>query len=235
MEFWRVWQKRREQKFQIIYKSGPSQIALFFLGMAFVSWLVTIILSGSSAFAWMYYKVMPGTSETLANILASVRFERRADIVEDGQVEAEKEARALPPKDESLPNKNEVLIESLGVATEIWEAPFAEYERVLRKGVWRVPDFGTPERSEQPIILTAHRFGYLEWSNSYRRKNSFYNLPKLVAGDEVRLNWGQRQYLYRVVRVEEGEEITDYGVDLILYTCKFLVSPMKYFVYAERI
>jgi len=91
------------------------------------------------------------------------------------------------------------------------------------------PDEGTP------VILSAHRFGYLEWTNEYRRKNSFFNLPKLEEGDEIELIWDQRRFVYRVVRIVEGEEIDDYSTDLILYTCKYLVSPVRVIVYASRV
>ena len=97
-----------------------------------------------------------------------------------------------------------------------------------------MPNFGTPINGKRPIILAAHRFGYLEWSNKYRRQNSFFNLPKLKEGDRVEIVWDKRKFEYRVVKIEEAEKITDYDVDLILYTCKFLVSPVKYFVYLER-
>jgi sortase (surface protein transpeptidase) len=85
------------------------------------------------------------------------------------------------------------------------------------------------------VILAAHRFGYLEWTNEYRIKNSFFNLPKLNPGDEFEILWDQRHYKYKVAKVTEGEEIDDYSYDAILYTCKFLVSKTRIFVYAKRV
>jgi predicted metal-binding protein len=112
-----------------------------------------------------------------------------------------------------------------------------EYDKVLKKGVLRVNDFATPDMatrgSGRPIILAAHRFGYIEWTQTYRLKNSFYKLPDLKPGDEVEIVWNQHRYKYQVTKLEEGERITDYSSDLIMYTCKYLVSPIRIFVYAK--
>ena len=61
-----------------------------------------------------------------------------------------------------------------------------------------MPDFGTPLDRTKPVILAAHRFGYLAWTNLYRRKNSFYNLPKLKEGDLVEITYKQRKYTYEI-------------------------------------
>ncbi|HLE49636.1 MAG TPA: sortase, partial [Patescibacteria group bacterium] len=133
---------------------------------------------------------------------------------------------------------------------------------ILKTGVWRVPDFGTPEDdgpSEPvergadsqigpselvergadsqiglPIILAAHRFGYVTWTNSFRTLNSFYSLPKLKVGDRVEIVWNQRKYVYEIYKEETGTAITDYTADLILYTCDLWNSPTRIFKYARR-
>ena len=98
-----------------------------------------------------------------------------------------------------------------------------------------MPDFGDPYNREKPTILAAHRFGYLAWSVKYRLANSFYNLPKLKVGDRIEVNWLKRKYMYEVYATGEGKEITDYTADLILYTCKFLESPIRLFAYARLV
>ena len=138
-----------------------------------------------------------------------------------------------PSFDSSLPFESTLKISSIGIETEIYEASEENFEQALRKGVWRVPNFGTPESSHSPMILTAHRFGYLAWSIPYRLKNSFYNLPKLKEGGTVEIYWKQRKYTYFVYKEEEGEKITDYTADLILYTCKDLESSIRVFKYAR--
>lgn len=138
-----------------------------------------------------------------------------------------------PRYDSTLPLTNELIIRSVGISTEINESPISNYEDSLKKGVWRVPDFGTPYSREVPTILAAHRYGYLRWTIPYRLKNSFYNLPKVKEGDTVEIVWRQRKYTYEVYKTTTGEEITDYTADLILYTCESLNSPIRVFKYAR--
>jgi len=140
-----------------------------------------------------------------------------------------------PPFDPRLPVTNSLLIPSIGVNTDIQEATLTNYEDALRKGVWRVSDFGAPNDNAEPIILAAHRFGYLAWTNSYRHKNSFYNLPKIEVGDLIEIDWNQRKYLYEVYATSKGTQILDYSADLILYTCETLTGDEKVFVYARLI
>jgi sortase (surface protein transpeptidase) len=100
-------------------------------------------------------------------------------------------------------------------------------------GVWRVQDYGSPYDRTNPTILVAHRFGYLKWSNQYRHENSFYNLPKLEAGDRLEIVWRQRKYIYEIYASSEGTDIADYSANLILYTCKDLTGDIKIFKYAR--
>ena len=58
---------------------------------------------------------------------------------------------------------------------------------------------------------------------------------KLEAGDIIEVVVDQRKWLYEVYQAEEGEQITDYDANLILYTCKYLNSPIKHFRYARLI
>lgn len=139
---------------------------------------------------------------------------------------------SLPPKDSSLPKQNTLIINKIGVNTPIIESQNGK--QALYKGVWRVNDFGKPN-NDLVTILSAHRYGYLEWSRDFRRKNSFYNLPKLNKGDSIVIIWNQRRYVYKVDKKETKTKITDYKADLILYTCKFYQSPVRVFVYADRI
>jgi sortase (surface protein transpeptidase) len=138
-----------------------------------------------------------------------------------------------PRTDLNLPLENMLIIPAIGVKTNLNEAGYDNLEGALKKGVWRVPDYGTPYSRDYPTILAAHRYGYLKWSVAYRLKNSFYNLPKLGEGDVVEVVWRQRKYIYEVYATSEGEEISDYSADLILYTCEALNSPIRVFKYAR--
>jgi LPXTG-site transpeptidase (sortase) family protein len=139
----------------------------------------------------------------------------------------------VPILNAQLPDVNMVSIPSIGVDAQIHEAMYDNYEDALRKGVWRVPEFGTPFDQTKPVIFAAHRFGYLNWSNSFRHTNSFYNLPKVKVGDTVEIVWHQRKYTYEIYRITEADRIDDYSGDLILYTCKDLTSPVRIFVYGK--
>jgi len=143
------------------------------------------------------------------------------------------EREYLPEFDSSLPIANSLIIPTIGVNTEIRESSLDEYEKALKNGVWRVTNFGTPRSVGSPIILAAHRFGYLRWTNQYRHENSFFNLPKLEVGDTVEIVWNQRKYVYGIYASDEGTEITDYSADLILYTCNDLTSDIRIFKYAR--
>lgn len=149
------------------------------------------------------------------------------------QVEENVRSTFQPAFDPKLSKDNRLKITSIGVDTEIQEATYDNYETALRAGVWRVSDFGAPSANSMPTILAAHRYGYLAWTNSYRRNNSFYNLPKLKVGDTVEVVWRQRKYTYEVYAEGEGKEITDYTADLILYTCVDLTGPERIFRYAR--
>ncbi len=137
-----------------------------------------------------------------------------------------------PQFDPSLPLGSRLKIPSIGVDTPLQEATYDNYEEALKKGVWRVSDFGAPGEAK-PIILAAHRYGYLAWSNLYRRQNSFFNLPKVKAGDLVEITWHQRKYVYEVYAEEKGEQISDYSANLILYTCVTLTGEERIFKYAR--
>jgi len=138
-----------------------------------------------------------------------------------------------PVLDTSLPKQNSLKISSAGIDSPINEASYEDYEEALKKGTWIVPDYGDPYNRKAPVILAAHRFGYLKWSISYRLKNSFYNLPKAKEGDVIEIVWNQRKYKYAIYAESEGPRITDYDADLILYTCLDLSSEVRIFRYAK--
>lgn len=140
----------------------------------------------------------------------------------------------LPEYDDTLPEGNWLIIPRIGVNTTILES--VDPDESLKNGVWRVTDFGTPGDESKPMILAAHRFGYKWWWESqYWRYHSFYLLPDLEPGDRVEVISGKRKYIYEIYAGEEGEDIQDYYADLILYTCKYLNSPLRHFRYARLI
>ena len=196
----------------------------FFITLGVILWSVAMITTITPIFPHILYRLSPQTSQILAAGIA-----KTGAIVELPQAEA---TIALPPKDDTLPAKNYLIIPSIGVNGQIHEG--SDWENILRQGVWRVPDFPTPDTGK-PVILAAHRWGYLDWSNQFRRWNSFYNLPKTKVGDKIEIVWQQRKYEYEIIAAETGDKITDYSADLILYTCQLWNSPVRVLRYAKRI
>lgn len=139
----------------------------------------------------------------------------------------------LPEFNENLPEDNWLEIPFIGVRSLLHET--ADPDEALDKGVWLDPNFGVPGEGKT-VVLAAHRYGWKWWwRDEYWRYNSFYNLPETEVGDIIEITYGQRKFVYEIYLSTEGEEITDFNADLILYTCKYLDSPIRYFRYARLI
>jgi sortase (surface protein transpeptidase) len=153
---------------------------------------------------------------------------------DQGTAAVQTETKYLPQQDSTLPAGEWVIIPRIGVRTQLLKTETPD--PALEKGVWWVPDFGQPGDEDKPMILAAHRFGYKWWwQNDYWKYHSFYLLPELEPGDTVEIIADQRKWTYEIYAGEEGEEITDYQADLILYTCKYLKDTVRYFRYARLV
>lgn len=187
----------------------------------------------------VYYKIFP--SEALPVIPETTGTPLGGSFSETAQPAAKTVYE--PPFDPSLPEGDWIYIPRIGVRTELRKT--IDPDEALNHGVWWVPDFGNPGDLELPMIVAAHRFGWKWWWNtladpndpqsSYALRNSFYNLPTTEPGDQIEIISGQRKYIYEIYSGEENNEITDYEADLILYTCKFLNSPIRHVRYARLI
>lgn len=205
-------------------------------------WSLAAVFALLPSWPYIYYRLNTSASQSLASTLASTTVVDSPQGVPTPslRVSPTGEPKLSPPTgvtlpllDLSLPTQNGLIIDAIGVKGEIQEGE--DWQTLLKKGIWRVPEFGTPlTTNSTPIILAAHRWGYLEWSSSFRKLNSFYNLPKLKIGDKIELIWDQRKYEYIVSNTDSGTKITDYSYDLILYTCQLWNSPIRFFVYASR-
>lgn len=216
----------------VVYWSKPSTLSFILCVFAILLILFAILSVSAPIVPRILYKIRPGTSSALANILARPTVTFGDLLAASGEKELEDYQPSLDP---SLPSENRLRISKIGVDTEILEETQENFEEALMRGVWRVPDFGNPYVRRYPTILVAHRYGYLHWSEAFRLRNSFYNLPKLSPGDQVEIIWEQRKYTFEVYGGLESEGITDYSADLILYTCKFLESPVRIFRYAKLV
>lgn len=197
----------------------------FFIGAGIICWFLATLAAFTPMLPHLLYRLSPHTPTALAQTLSQPLSDQNLN-----QTELTKPN--LPPKDATLPRDNTLIIDKIGVNGVIHEGD--DWQHLLELGIWRVPDFGTPE-DDLPIILAAHRWGYLNWSNSFRRHNSFYNLPKLTISDTITIVWNQRQYQYRITTSVTAEKIPNYNSDLILYTCQLWNSPIRIFKLATHI
>ena len=202
-----------------------------YVSLGVILWSLAIVLAILPSWPHLYYRLFPQTSSSLASTIASTVSAADATNQQPSTLPETAEP-ALPEVDPSLPTENGLIIDKIGVRGAIHEG--TDWENILRLGIWRSPDFGTPEDTVLPTIIAAHRFGYLNWSAAFRKLNSFYSLPQLSSGDIIKIIWNQRPFEYKVYSTETGPKITDYGADLILYTCQLWNSPLRFFVYAER-
>ncbi len=201
------------------------------LGIAF--WITATLLAFLPSWPHLFYRLFPSTSSTLASTIGSTVTPVIARNVVTWQPPITEIKSTLPDIDPSLPKENGLIIDKIGVKGQIHEG--TDWEQILKTGIWRVPNFGTPEENNLPIILASHRWGYLDWSAAFRKLNSFYSLPNLVVGDTIKVIWNQRPYEYKVYSVSTGTNITEYNANLILYTCQLWNSPLRFFVYANRV
>ncbi|HEX9008552.1 MAG TPA: sortase [Patescibacteria group bacterium] len=214
----------------------------FFINIGISFWLLAVVFVLLPDWPYVYYRISPQTSETLASTIAYTVTSEPSTINEPSQKPTISPAitptptpvAALPDFDATLPEENGLIIDKIGVRGQIHEGD--NWQEILKTGIWRVPNFSTPENPlpNRPIILAAHRWGYLDWSASFRKLNSFINLPQLTNNDEIQIIWNQRKYVYKIYSTNTGTQITDYSADLILYTCQLWNSPVRFFVYAQR-
>lgn len=190
---------------------------------ALVLWMVGLGVIAVPAAPYVLYKVMPGTTTRVARVLGTTAEVERSAFGEEMYVAPQ----SLPPLDESLTAENRIVIEKIGLNALIGEGE--EWEEVLKEGPWRMSEFGEPGDVNDPVIIASHRYGYLAWTNQFRRERSFYNLPKVEVGDRVEIVWNQRKFTYEIYEgytdtvIREGS----YEADLILYTCELLNSDRR--------
>lgn len=194
--------------------------------------ILSILVAAMLMIPDVYFKIFPADTQPI--VAAEKGSAWGGDFAQEEPAQVE-EKIILPEINDNLPAGNWVVIPRIGVRTEI-EASLNPDE-ALQKGVWMAPEYGRPGVNKNlPIILAAHRFGWQWWwQTDYWKYYSFYKLPELEPGDLVEIIADQRKWTYEIYAGEQGEEITDYEAELILYTCKFLNSPVRYFRYARLI
>lgn len=170
------------------------------------------------------------STDTQQDVLSDAQQHIASDVV----VSKPADTTIEPPTDPTLPEGTWISIPKIGVNTQA--LALDNSEAALEKGVWLVPEFGRPGDTTQPTIMAAHRYGWKWWwQNDYWRLHSFYLLTETQPGDLIEVVNDQKKYVYEIYAVDEGDHISDYSADLILYTCKFLNSPVRYFRYAKLV
>ena len=108
------------------------------------------------------------------------------------------------------------------MSAPIWEGG----EEQLAKGVWHLPESGTPE--DGSLVVSSHRWKYLPPD-----PRTFYNLDLLEPGDVIEVLWDDDVYSYTVDTLFEVDP-TDTAIlqdakngSLILFTCTPLYSTER--------
>lgn len=217
---------------ELAHLSQSSQSKPPSLGKKLLSWFLSLIIVVS---------ILAGSAIFLPKLVYS--FYDAGTIVFSGDVDktalggdvaaGPTHSTYLPEFNPNLPTESWLEIPLIDVRTLLHQT--ADPAEALDQGVWLDPQFGVPGEGKL-VVLAAHRYGWKWWwRDEYWRYNSFYNLPETQPGDLIEITYGQRKFVYEIYLATEGEEITDFGADLILYTCKFLNSPIRYFRYARLI
>jgi len=182
----------------------------------------------------LYYQFLPASAVAISSLdQESLLGGKFADGVQATQASVGAQVYQ-PAFDPDLPEGEWLSIPRIGVRSALIETP--DSAEALKRGLWLVPGYGHPADNSLPIIVAAHRFGWSWWWQSdYWQYNSFYRLPETEPGDVIEVIADQRKWIYEIYAGEEVDEITDYDADLILYTCKFLNSPIRHIRYARLI
>lgn len=240
------WGRDKAEKAKSKQKTFGKKISRKFLSYLLLVVSILAVIAAAVIFVPdLYYQIFPADIKPVESLDSGSTWGGSFKI--DGENEtAETKVKPalksinLPPKNETLPEGDWLIIPRIGVRTEIQAT--ADPEEALQKGVWLAPAFGRPEQLDEfgkdtlPLIMAAHRYGWQWWwQDDYWRYHSFHKLPELEPGDLVEIITEKRKWTFEVFAGEEGEEIMNYEADLILYTCKFLNSPLRHFRYARLI
>lgn len=196
---------------------------------------VSLSLLAYPQLPYIFNKLNISSPEVEAETLQTPVTEKKDDDTEQPPTPPE---ITLPEKDTSLTGTNTLIIPKIGVKAKIITGK--DPLKALDKGPWIVYNYADPEQSyleetTKSIIIASHRFGYSSWSTEYRNKISFFKLPETRIGDTVVIIWNQREYVYKIFKLDENKYIKDIDADLILYTCKYYNSPIRIFRFANLV
>lgn len=144
-------------------------------------------------------------------------------ILFSSEIETRREVLAQAVRTEK-PNisigAQQLIIPSIGMDAPIFEGT----KQQLNNGVWRLPHTSSPDK-ESNTVLVAHRFTYTN------PQGTFYHLDKVAVGDQIAVQWHDKQYTYRTTSIRQVkahqidiEKATE-KPQLTLYTCTPLWNP----------
>lgn len=128
--------------------------------------------------------------------------------------------------EEEIPEQNMMIIPKTGVEMKIGEP-----EHYLDFGGW-VQEINN---ENNPLVISAHRFGWSTLSLDQKRKQTLYHVDKLQNGDEIIVFWNGEKRTYnikQIITATNNPSIKD--SELLIYTCKLWNSAERVFVLAEK-
>jgi sortase A len=141
------------------------------------------------------------------------------------------QALVAPGTSSAVISGNRLLVPAMLLDSPIYEGSSSS---TLSKGLWRLPSSSTPTQSGNMVIV-GHRFTYTN------PEGVFYNLNKVLVGDEIGIFWNSKRYLYTVTTTEVVPP-TDLNVqaptnqsELTLYTCTPLWLPKNRLVVIAKL
>lgn len=129
--------------------------------------------------------------------------------------------------EEEIPAENMMIIPKTGVEMKIGEP-----EHYLDFGGW-VQEINN---EDNPLVISAHRFGWSTLSLEQKRKQTLYYVDKLQEGDVIIVFWNGEKYTYQakqIITATNNPSIRD--DQLLVYTCRFWNSSDRIFVVLSRV
>ncbi len=128
----------------------------------------------------------------------------------------------LDLSDDASDKRNRIQIAKINL-----EVPFytGANSKILEAGAWhRFPERGNPEIGGN-FVLSAHRFELGSTPLRTKEKSPFYNVDKLVLGDEIKVYFNDNWYNYKIIKKYDVKpnqvsiEAPSETAKLTLYTC----------------
>lgn len=142
------------------------------------------------------------------------------------EVQSVSTASAITPTPDQEIYPDKLIIPKIGVDMELGTDP-----KSLDTAGWITNLY--PDNS--PMVIAAHRFGWIGMPNDRKISHTLYNIDKLNVGDEMIVQWNRKKQIFKVKDIIEADNnpaIKD--GEILIYTCKFLRSDVRVFVVINK-